>query len=108
MKRRYDKDLISVAEAATIQTGKYFLPSDVTPLQFSGVTLYVGVNRDGCKFLAKRKTYSAGFEINEVFFKDDNLKFPNENTSADDGDMPMAAVIKSETELKADKGPSEE
>lgn len=100
MKKRYDKDLVSVAEAATLQTGKYFLPSDVTPLQFPTNTLYVGVNKDGCKFLAKKRTYSAGYEIIEVDFKDDHLEFPSE--FGEEGSVPLAAIIKSDAELEAE------
>ena len=100
MKKRYDKDLVSVAEVATLQTGKYFLPSHITPLQYPDATLYVGVNSYGDKFLAKKRTYSAGYEIIEVDFEDDHLEFPSEFGGSES--VPLAGVIKSDDELKAE------
>ena len=106
MKKRYDKDLLMVAEAATLQIGKYFLPSDVIPIQGTSETLYLG-NANGKRFIAKKKTYGVGYEILEIEFKDDHIDFPSEYDHMVSGDIPLPSVIKSEAELAAEAAASE-
>ena len=101
-KKRYDKDILSVAEAATLKTGKYFLPSQVTPLQYPKTTLYVGVNAYEDIFIAKSKNTGA-FEIIEVSFTPENFEFPSEENHGSDCGLP--GVIKSEFELEEDDEP---
>ena len=111
MKRRTNDDLLQVAKKATLRTGYYFLPTDVTPLQLpERGTIYIAVNEDGHVVVAKPSelydsNFKADFDIQEVLFNDDSYEeYDNDSDSGADEAVFDGEDESDESEEDADSG----